>query len=227
MAVRHPSSRQVAGIVFAFIATLSMQTTATAQTGQQRGATFGGLAGAIAGSLIGDHNNEAGAGAAIGGVVGAVAGGILGNASDKDNAIRQQQRAYQHAQQQRYYQQQQAVVVQSAVTIQDVVNMSRSGLSDQVIVNQIRQRGYVGTVAVADIIALHQQGVSENVITTLQTSGSRPTVAVARPAPVAAPTIVEHHIHRPAPVVVEQHVLPRYPTPRYHRTSRYSRYYHH
>lgn len=195
-----------------------------AQANQQRGATFGGLAGAIAGGLIGDHNDEAGAGAAIGGVVGAVAGGILGNAADKEAELARQRSAYYHAQQQQYAVQQQAVIQQSAVTLQDVVTMSRSGLSDQVIVNQVRQRGYLGKLTVNDIIALHQQGVSESVITTLQTVGppQSPPVTVSRPAP----TIVERHIHQPGPIIIQEHVLRHYPPPHYRQSHRPTFYYH-
>ncbi|MEO1616512.1 MAG: glycine zipper domain-containing protein [Planctomycetota bacterium] len=204
---------------------------AIAQTNQQRGATLGGLAGAVAGGLIGDHNDEAGAGAAIGGVVGAFAGGILGNAADKEAAMARQRAAYYQAQQRQFAQQQQAVAVQSAVTLQDVIQMSRTGLSDQVIINQVRQRGFVGQVAVADIIALHQQGVTEPVITTLQSIGNRQPAAVnvARPSQ----TVIERNYYQPAPVVrpvvrpvvIEQHVLPHYPPP-YYRSSRRHYYYH-
>lgn len=210
-------------------ATLALGVTPlSAQTNQQRGATFGGLAGAIAGGLIGDHNDEAGAGAAIGGVVGAVAGGILGNAADKDAAIARQEAAYYQAQRNQQYAQQQAAIRQSAVTLNDVINMSRSGLSDQVIVNQVRQRGYLGKLSVADIIALHEQGVSETVITTLQSTGP----ATARPVQPAQPTyqpptVVRQHIHRPAPIIIEEHVLPHYPPPHWRHTRRHTFYYRH
>lgn len=222
---------RLAGVVFALSAlVLGTPPSATAQmnlqrgANQQRGATLGGIAGAIAGGLIGDHNDEAGAGAAIGGVVGAVAGGILGNAADKDEAVARQQAAYYQAQRQQYAAQQQAAVRQSAVTLQDVISMSRSGLSDQVIVNQVRQRGYLGKLSVADIISLHQQGVSENVITSLQTVGP-PSAPIAAPEP--GPTIVEQHIHRPAPIIIQERVLPHYPPPHYRHTRRPTFYYHH
>lgn len=206
--------------------------TASAQTGRQRGATLGGLAGAIAGGIIGDNNDEAGAGAAIGGVVGAVAGGLLGDAADKERVIAQQRNAYYRAQQQRYAQQQQTIARQSAVTMHDVVNMTRSGLSDQIILNQVRQRGYVGTMTVSDIIALHQQGVSESVITSLQTIPRQgQQVSVARPVPqtpFARPqTVIEHHYVPRPPVIVEQHVLPSYPVPRYRSSRGHSFYFHH
>ncbi|MCD0462859.1 glycine zipper domain-containing protein [Roseiconus lacunae] len=190
------------------------------QANQQRGVALGGIAGAIAGGIIGDHNDEAGAGAAIGGVVGAVAGGILGNASDKEADLARQRAAYYHAHQQQAAAQQQAIVMQSAVTLQDVISMSRSGLSDQVIINQVRQRGFVGKVAVNDIIALHQQGVSENVITQLQAAGSNPApVQLAQPAP-QTPVVIERHYTRPAPVIIEERVLRHYPRPHYYHHPR-------
>lgn len=179
---------------------------ANAQVSQQRGATLGGLAGAVAGGLIGDKNGEAGAGAAIGGVVGAVTGGLLGNAADKEAALKQQQHFY-HQQTQ---QQQQFAVTQSAVSIADVINMTRSGLSDSVIINQINQRGVQYTLQVPDIISLHQQGVREHVITAMQQA---PT-GVQRVARVPAP--VTQRVITPAPVIVEEHYLiPHYAPPRY------------
>ena len=208
---------------------------AAAQTNQQRGATVGGLAGAIAGGLIGEHNDEPGAGAAIGGVIGAVAGGVLGNAADKERELARQRAAYYQAQQQQYAAQQHAAAMQSAVSLQDVVNMTRSGLGDQVIINQLRQRGYLGKLTVADIIALHQQGVSENVITSLQSVGQNsvtkpaltqpaipqtaiPQANLPQPLPTnPRPTIVRQYVH-PTPILIEEHVRPYYPPPRHHRS---------
>ena len=172
---------------------------ASAQVNTQRGATLGGLAGAVAGGLIGDNNGEAGAGAAIGGVVGAVTGGLLGNAADQEAVIRQQQ-VYHH-------QQQQYAQIQSAVSLPDVVTMTRSGLSDNVIINQIHQRGVQQTLQVPDIISLHQQGVSEGVITAMQQAPIGPQ-RVAR-----APQVIS----QPAPVIVEEHyVVPHYAPPRFY-----------
>ena len=202
------------------IAGLSVGTTGTfayGQAGTQRGATLGGLTGAVAGALIGDNNGEAGAGAAIGGVVGAVAGGILGNAKDKDSHYRAQQHFYQAQQYQTQAQQYQTAVNQSAVSINDVVSMSRSGLSDTVITNQIRQRGVVTELGVHDIIALHQQGVSEHVISAMQQSPTGIQQIARTPQPVVVQPLV-----RPAPVIVEEHiVVPTYraraPHRHYHR----------
>lgn len=183
--------------------------TSNAQVNTQRGATVGGLAGAAIGAAIGDHNKEAGAGAAIGGVLGAVAGGILGNASDKEAAYQRQHQYYRA-------QQQEIVRVQSAVSMTDVISMCRSGLSDNVIINQVQTRGFTHKLTVQDIIALHQQGVSEHVITVLQHTppGAR---QVATPQPVVVQQPVVERVYTPAPVIVREHVVPHYYRPSYSR----------
>ena len=182
-------------------------TNADAQTGKQRGATVGGLTGAAIGAAIGDNNNEAGAGAAIGGLIGAFAGGVLGDANDKDYAIRKQQQYY-HAQQQ------QIARIQSAVSMADIVSMRRSGLSDNVIVNQVRSRGFTHKLTVQDILALHQQGISEQLITYLQNApiGEVQRVqTVPQPAPVVVhqPPVIQRVI-TPAPVIYQKRVVSPY-----------------
>jgi len=182
----------------------------------QRGAVLGGLGGAVVGGLIGDHNDKAGAGAAIGGALGVVGGAVLGNARDKEiNAQRQQQQYYN---QQRAYahQQRQYVQTQAAVSINDVITMSRSGLSDSVVMNQIQTRGVQQHLQVSDIIAMHQQGVSDVVISTMQ--GARVGGAVySQPQPI---------IVQQGPVYVEERVIvPSYqPAPVYHVHSGHSHY---
>lgn len=187
---------------------------ASAQGNTQRGATFGGLAGAIAGGLIGDHNDEAGAGALIGGAVGAVAGGVIGNARDKEIAYGQAQMQYRD-QQQRYAA---AIAAQQAVSINDVIQMCRSGLGEGVVINQIMQRGVQSRLEVSDIIVLHQNGVSEGVISAMQRA------SVGPPAPAPAPAA-------PAPVYVERHyeVVPTYVVPPryYYDHPHYHDHYHH
>ena len=206
-------SRQITHLVMILASTACICSPALAQVGKQRGATLGGLAGAVAGGLIGDNNGEAGAGAVIGGIVGAVTGGVLGDANDKENALRQQQYYYRQ-------QQQQFAQAQAAVTAQDVISMSRSGLSDQLIMNQIRQRGFAQQLQVADIIALHQQGVSEPVITLMQ-SPSSVGQSVARPVVVNQSPVVYERVVEPV-IVREHHVLPHYAPPRhYYHTRRY------
>lgn len=180
-------------------------TTVQAQNNTQRGATLGGLTGAIAGAIIGENSHKAGAGAAIGGAVGVVAGGLLGNASDKDVAYRNQQ----YAQQRQYQVQQQMATTYAvqpaptgAVSYSDVVAMSRSGVSQNVILNQIATRGVQRQPAVSDIISLHEQGVSENVIAAMQQAPLGSQIATGNV--VQSTTFVE----TPVPVYVTPQPYP-------------------
>lgn len=54
------------------------------------------------------------------------------------------------------------------MSTEDVVALVRSGLSESMIVRQIQRRGFNRSLSVSEIIALHQQGVSENVIDAMQ-----------------------------------------------------------
>jgi uncharacterized membrane protein len=183
----------------------------------QRGAVAGGLAGAIAGAIIGENNDKAGGGALIGGAVGALAGSAFGNARDKE--LEYQQQAAQYQAQQQYYaaEQRQVIAVQSAVSLNDVITMSRSGIGDSVLINQIQQRGVQRRLEVSDIIQLHQNGVTEPVITAMQ----RANVGAPQPSPV----IVQER----TPVYVERQieVRPTYvvPAPRYYHYPHGRHYY--
>ena len=64
----------------------------------------------------------------------------------------------------------------NAMSIQEVVDMSRSGVSDGVIVNQIRSSGTAFRLTPADVTNLHQQGVTDPVINAMLESGRRPVV---------------------------------------------------
>lgn len=189
-------------LALAGIMLTSLTQVSFAQNNTQRGATFGGITGAIAGAIIGDNNNEAGAGAAIGGAIGAVAGGILGNANDKDAASRQRY----------YYQNRQQVAAPvytapqpiGAVSYNDVVAMSRSGVGESVILNQIHTRGVQRQPVVSDIISLHQQGVSETVIAAMQQA---PTGSQLAAAPIQVPrTTIPHTTIVEQPVIVQPRI---------------------
>ncbi|MGE0757157.1 MAG: glycine zipper domain-containing protein [Pirellulaceae bacterium] len=161
----------------------------------ERGAALGGIGGALAGAAIGKHNGETAAGALIGGAVGLLSGAVIGNSLD-DKARLQ---AYERQQlQQQYY------VKQQAVSTNDVVTMVHSGVSDDVIMNHIRENGVQRKIEVGDVIALHKSGVSESVITTMQNARvGAAAVAVAPPPPVyqARPVIVEERYYAVPPPV--------------------------
>jgi hypothetical protein len=87
-------------------------------------------------------------------------------------------------------------VAPGAVTIDDVVNMVRSGVADDVIVNHIRYHGMVRQLEATDLIALQQQGVSPTVVKAMQeySSPQRETVVLEQPPPRS--TVVEHYYYR-------------------------------
>lgn len=175
-------------------------TVAPAQTNGQKGALIGGTAGAVLGGVIGKQNDRTTKGAVIGGLAGAVAGGLMGHSKDVEL---QRQYQYQQAQEARY-----AYQMSRAVSISDVISMSNSGLSPQVIIGQIRANGVQQEVGVQEIILLHQNGVDQTVIQEMQRAqiGS-PTPVINRPAPVYVqprPTVIVE----PAPVIY--HPMPVY-----------------
>jgi hypothetical protein len=171
-----------------------------AQYHTDRGAVFGGLTGALAGAGIGEHNGEAGAGALIGGAVGLITGAAIGNSMDQEEAARA-----------RAFQQHRAWQLSRAASISDVVTMSHNGLADDVIINHITQNGVQRRLEVADVISLHQQGVSEAVISAMQW------------APVGGP--LPPPSYRP-PVIVQEHHYVRPPVHCWHGYPTYSPYYH-
>jgi len=117
---------------------------------------LGGAAiGAGTGAIIGGQSGHAGGGAAIGGLVGALAGGLIGSSMDQ--------------------QQREALSRQSPQTLQrvdqgqplglaDIKALTKSGVSDEVIISQIRQSRVAYRLTTAEIIDLKDAGVSEKVI---------------------------------------------------------------
>ncbi|MGB7325638.1 MAG: glycine zipper domain-containing protein [Rubripirellula sp.] len=55
-----------------------------------------------------------------------------------------------------------------SISTDDVLAMVRSGLSESMIVRQIQLRGVTRSLAVSEIISLHQQGVGEPIINAMQ-----------------------------------------------------------
>jgi hypothetical protein len=139
------------------------------------------LAGAIIGGIAGHQNQETPEGIAIGGVAGAIAGGLLGKSHD-NQAMRQYE--YQQAQQR-----QQAYQMSRAVSLDDAVAMSRSGMSPKLIITQVRANGIQQEIGVKEVILLHENGVPESVIQEMQRSriGSGTPAVVVNPAPVYVP----------------------------------------
>lgn len=152
-----------------------------------RGAALGTVAGALAGAGIGKHNGNTAAGALIGGAAGLITGAAIGSSADQ-----------QERRQAQVYQQQQAWQRAQAATVEDVIAMSRSGVSDDVIITHVRQYGLDRRLEVSDVIRLHQQGVSEAVIAAMQRGTTAVRVKTVPPPPVPGPVVVEEY-HYVAP----------------------------
>ena len=71
--------------------------------------------------------------------------------------------------------------------VQDVVKLSQAGISDEVILTQIRNNAAIYNLTADQIILLKNQGVSQPVIKALMTGGAA-AIPAPGPAPVALPS---------------------------------------
>ncbi len=177
---------------------------------RNQGLTIGALMGALTGAAIGEGKNEPLAGAVIGTAVGALAGAAIGDSVDNDIARRDA-----------YYQRQMNYVVSQAVTVDQVINLSRAGVSDSVIVTQMHTHGVAQRLQPNDLIVMKHAGVSDVVIQSMQTARMA-AVPIASPAPVYRDRVIvqEHYYVAPRPVYhVYPHPYRHYPPPHRHGTS--------
>jgi len=163
------------------------------------GALIGSGLGALTGAIIG-HNTgsgHAGAGAVLGAIAGGVGGALVGDAQD---AREERDAAIAHAKYTQYAQQAQAAQ-RSALTNSDVIVMSRNGLSNELIISTIRNRGGRFDTSPNAIIDLNASGVSDQVIQAMQTAPRVPDPHVA--AVASAPDVVV--VPAPQTVYVRPH----------------------
>ena len=152
-------------------------------TGQPDYTASGALAGGATGAMIGSMSRHSGPeGALVGGAVGAVIGGIIGHGLD------QTQQAHLRAQSPQTYQR---VEQGQPLTVTDVKELVRAGISDDLIISQIRNSRTVYHLTTADIISLKSAGVSERIIdfmiNTPTQLGSAQVDGVVGPAPPPPP----------------------------------------
>jgi outer membrane lipoprotein SlyB len=120
------------------------------------GALTGAALGAGTGAIIGGASGgRAGEGALIGGALGALAGGIVGSAMD------QQQREILRRQSPDTLRR---VEQGQPLAIADIKALSRAGVSDEVVISQIRQSRTAYRLTTSEIIDLKDSGVSNRVI---------------------------------------------------------------
>src|SRR5262249_59140690 len=83
-----------------------------------------------------------------------------------------------------------AAPVRGPLSIEEIITMAKAGVSDQLIINQIRTTGSRYNLSGDMIISLQQNNVSQPVIAEMQATASRPVrerVYVREPVYVAPP----------------------------------------
>jgi Glycine zipper len=178
------------------------QTNSTAENG----ALFGGATGGVLGGIVGHQFHNTAAGAVIGAGAGALTGAVVGNKIDESEA---RNRALIEARLGH-------PVSPGAVSIDDVIAMTKAGVNEEVIVGHVNNNGVVRPLNTADITYLTQNGVSPRVIQSMQ----NPAHAVPPPQTVVVQPA-------PPPVIVEEGYYDPYWGPRYYRPyPYYGGYYH-
>ena len=148
------------------------------------GALAGGATGAIIGSATGRHH---GSGGLVGAAVGAVVGGFIGHGMDQEQEARLRAQSPQTLQR---------VEQGTPLTVDDVKSLSKAGISDDLIISQIRNSQTVYQLSTADIIDLKKAGISDKVIDfmintkTQIPSAEVASVAGATPPPPPPETVV-------------------------------------
>jgi outer membrane lipoprotein SlyB len=160
------------------------------------GALIGGAIGAVTGAAIGGPRNG-GAGALIGAAAGAVGGLLIGNSMDQEQNARLRAQAPQT-----YVKVDQG----QPLSVADVKALAKAGISEDVIINQIKNSRTVYHLSTADIIDLRDSGVTDKVINYMINTPSllgdtlaaapQTTVVVSQPPP---PAPVETMVVAPGP----------------------------
>lgn len=204
------SYRVIRTLVFAIAVLVPVGESLFAQSfGVPRNETIaGGVAGAIIGGIVGNQNDETPEGIAIGAAVGALAGNVVGKSRDETLAREQ---AYRAAVERQQFAQQQIELqnFQRAASIQDVIAMTQNGIGPDVIANHLQSVGVQQEIGVNEIIALHNSGVNESVITLMQQMGSGQVAYAAAETHFAQPVIET----APPVVVTPTYVRPTVVTP--------------
>ena len=162
----------LAGLVATGLTATGCSTPGGAPNNTGTDALAGGAIGAGAGALLGAVTRQPLAGAAIGGIVGAGTGAAIGSNQDRQQAYQANQQATATA-----IAQAQATAQARLLVPEQVVQMTKSGLSEDIIVNQIRTQGCV-QLDQPNLVYLQQSGVSSRVIGEMQAVAARPTPPV-------------------------------------------------
>jgi hypothetical protein len=177
-------------LTFAMAASVVVLTGCVSPNGEPDNTGSGALIGAGTGALIGGANGGGG-GALIGAAVGAIAGGLIGHTIDQDQQMRLREQAPQT-----YVRVDQG----QPLSVVDVKALARAGISEDIIISQIRSSRTVFHLSAADIIDLRDAGVSNKVVDFMINTPSaiggtsevtpQATVVTTDPPPVPVETVV-------------------------------------
>lgn len=149
----------------------------------------GALAGGATGAIIGSAGRHSGAGGVVGAAVGAVVGGIIGHGMDQAQEEQLRAQAPQTIQR---------IEESQPLAVSDIVSMVRAGVSDDLVITQIRYSRTVYHLKSGEIIELKNSGVSEKVIDFM----------INTPAEVRATEVVGVATAPPQPIVEQVVVAP-------------------
>lgn len=148
------------------------------------GALAGGATGAIAGSMA----RHPGPGALVGAAVGAVVGGLIGHGMDQTQEAQLRAQAPQTLQR---------LEQSQPLTVLDIKALVKAGITDDLIISQIRNSRTVYHLTTADIVDLKNSGASDKIIdfmintpSQIQASAAAGVVGSPAPAPVTEQVIV-------------------------------------
>lgn len=150
-----------------------------------KGAGVGALGGAGVGAIVGNAVGDTAAGALIGAGVGTLGGAAVGTAIDEAQAQNRAEIAAQLGRQ----------VQPGVATIDEIVAMSKSGVDPRLIQNYVRTSGMSRPLSANDVIFLHNNGVSSDVIQTMQTPPPPQGPPLVAAAPPVQPVIVEERYY--------------------------------
>jgi uncharacterized protein YcfJ len=157
-----------------------------------KGVLGGGAIGAGTGALIGSATGHAGAGAAIGAAVGGLSGGLIGNEIDENKKKTDAQIAAVQASQA------EQAPARGPLTLPEIATMAQQGISDAVIISQIRSTRSIYNLTPNDIAWLKSQNVSDGVVMEMQATATRVVPRVyARPVYAPPPEVVYVEPYRP------------------------------
>jgi hypothetical protein len=174
----------------------------------------GGALGAVTGAIVGGKHK--GTDALIGAGIGAVTGNLLGRSKDRADERNAAAGAATAANMNAQAAAQNAQAAAQAVTNYDLVNMTKSGVSDDLIISTIQSRGGRLDLSPQALISLKQNGVSDRVVLAAQNMGRGSSYIPAGGPVVAGPP--------PATVIVAPRPYYYYGPEPYYRTHVYYRY---